>query len=276
MKKIGVLCSGNDMLALFKFLSKYDNEYIIFYDQLFGLWGDKPFELVLERVEKWISTLLTKGVEKIIVPPVVELSLQDEKYWDKILPLFQNYLMDYCFKYSLLGKIWLFGDWADVGVVQKLIQWVAKKYVLSVNQKKIRKFKFPFNYWVKEVSMWKYFLMNFSWSNIFVNKMVKNDLSYFKDSDVDTLVPLNYGYLHFEKVIARFFNFKRTRFHGIKKLEDVFVKIVEDDNQVVAEKKYSVQVLYTGQVEFLKREKRLLWLLQRWKSVVVDYLDIEF
>ena len=111
--------------------------------------------------------------------------------------------------------------------------------------------------------MWKYFLMNFSWSNIFVNKMVKNDLSYFKDSDVDTLIPLNYSYFNFEKVIGRFFNFNKTRFHNLIKLENVFVKLLLIEKKSINNDNYSVSIFYTGQVDFLKREKRLVWLLQR-------------
>jgi len=36
--KIGILTSGNDMLALFSFLQRYDHEYHIWYDDKFLFW----------------------------------------------------------------------------------------------------------------------------------------------------------------------------------------------------------------------------------------------
>ncbi len=36
--KIGILTSGNDMLALFSFLQRYDHEYLVWYDDAFLFW----------------------------------------------------------------------------------------------------------------------------------------------------------------------------------------------------------------------------------------------
>jgi hypothetical protein len=55
-----------------------------------------------------------------------------------------------------------------------------------------------------------------------VNKVIKFDLRYFKDAMVDVVVPLNYGYFNYEKTISKFFNFKKIKFHGIEKLEEIF------------------------------------------------------
>jgi hypothetical protein len=136
----------------------------------------------------------------------------------KILPLFTNYLLDHCFAKSLIGKIGFVGDFSDLEKGQELLQFVEKKYTRSEHQSATKKFPDNFSYWAKEVSSWKYFLSVFSYSNYMVNKQVKLDLRYFKDANVDTLIPLNYGYFHFQKTIGNIFNFKKTRFHTLDKV----------------------------------------------------------
>ena len=42
---------------------------------------------------------------------------------------------------------------------------------------------------------------------------MKHEFRYFKDSDVDVVVPLNYDYFNAERTILKFFNSKRTRFY---------------------------------------------------------------
>ena len=77
-------------------------------------------------------------------------------------------------------------------VAQGLITNLAKDYLLTDNQKSIKKFHSPFHYWAKEMVLWKYYLTNLSYSHVLVNKIIKFDLRYFKDAMVDTLIPLNY------------------------------------------------------------------------------------
>lgn len=77
--KIGLVSSGMEMLALFSFLSRYDHEYIIYYDSFSAPYGQKYFATSLQAVKKGIAWLQTQGVEKIIVPPVYELALQAEE-----------------------------------------------------------------------------------------------------------------------------------------------------------------------------------------------------
>ncbi|MBU0626154.1 hypothetical protein KKH82_01690 [Patescibacteria group bacterium] len=55
-----------------------------------------------------------------------------------------------------------------------------------------------------------------------VNKIIKHDMRYFKDALVDTIIPLNYGYFHYQNTLSKFFNFKKIRFHKLQKVEDVF------------------------------------------------------
>ncbi|MEI7919303.1 MAG: hypothetical protein WCH65_03735 [bacterium] len=237
-------------------------------------YGDKTFEQSLACVQKGIDCLLADGVDMIIVPPVYELFLLQDSVSisqkKNILPLFTTYLLDYCFKYSLVGKIGLIGDFADMQIAQSLLQALEKHYVLGEHQQSIKKFHRAFVYRAKEMPLWKYYLTNLSYSNVLVNKIIKFDLRYFKDAMVDTVIPFNYGYFHYKNTITKFFNFKKIRFHSLESLESVFVSLVDS----APSSGYSIKIISTGHVEFLKREKRLLWLLQRGKNIEITYEHI--
>lgn len=73
--KIGILTSSNDMLSLFSFLQKKDHEYVVWYDDASVFWGDSSQDIVMNRVRIGMDFLLSKGVDVVIVPPVVELIL---------------------------------------------------------------------------------------------------------------------------------------------------------------------------------------------------------
>lgn len=272
--KIGIITSWNDTLTLFKFLQRYDHEYVIYYDFLNHAYGDKTFAYSLGQIEKWIWFLIKKGCEKIIVPPVYELAIRhcewNEAIWLHILPLFKNYLHNYCFTQSLVGKLWMFGDYADMQSAQQLISDEAKNFTLTEGQKNIKKFHFPFDYWTKETWLRKYYLDVLSYSDPMANKVVKYDLMYFKDAGIDTAIPFNYWYFNYQKTIAKFFNFKRTRFHKIEKLEEIFVAL-----DIPTSKKYAVNLFYTDHYDFLLRNKKLMRLLQKWKEVEVKCEAIE-
>lgn len=236
------------MLTLFKFLSKYDHEYVVYYDFSHRPYGDKNFAEASLHVQEGINFLMEQGVDKIILPPIYELALLGgnvemwkggnlvyrqagmEKWKDeKILPLFKNYLLEYCFNHSLVGKIGLLGDYADVEVVERIMKELEKEYALTDAQKAIKKFHKPFAYRVKETPLWKYYLIGISYSNILINRIIKFDLRYFKDAAVDTVIPLNYGYFNYQNTISKFFNFKKIRFHKLEKLESVFQAVMSNE-----------------------------------------------
>lgn len=276
--KIWIITSGSETLTLFKFLSLYDHDYVVYYDFFHWPYGDKTFEQSLNCVEQGIVYLTKQGVDFIILPPIYELHYLVENKnpkidIQKILPLFKTYLLDYAFKYSLIGKLGFFWDFCDVEVVQKLVKKLTKEYMLTDHQKSIKKFHFPFVYRIKETPLWKYYLTSLSYSNILVNKIIKFDLSYFKDAMVDTLVPLNYWYFHYQTTITKFLNFKKIHFHTLEKLETVFKNLVMIDTKQI-KKNYSIKIAYTWNIALLLREKRLIRLLQRGKSIEIEFEKI--
>lgn len=265
--KIGIITSGKENLTLFKFLNKFNHEYFIYYDQNNWPYWDKNFEYSKEKIIAWIDYLKWKWVEKIIVWPTYELDfLRDVKYKDFILPLFTKYLQNYCFTNSLVGKIWLVWDFADTQVWQNLVNELSKSYTLNDNQKNIKKFHFPFCFWVKEVPMWKYYLTTLSYSHFMANKSVKFDLRYFKDSNVDTIIPLNYEFFNYQRVILKYFNFKKQKFHRLENIEKIFGKF----NLKLSEK-YIVNIYTNWHTEFLTRDKKLIRFLQKWKNCEIIF-----
>jgi hypothetical protein len=105
--KIGIVSSGNETLSLFKILTKFDHEYFIFHDQTHFPFGSKDMEYILLEIKKSIQILLKQGVEKIIVDPLYEIALlQDKQVKEYVLPVFTEY-SSFVFSHSLVGKIGL-------------------------------------------------------------------------------------------------------------------------------------------------------------------------
>jgi len=107
-------------------------------------------------------------------------------------------------------------------VSQDLVYNLSKDYKLTENQSKIKKFHIPFKFWSKEVQMWKYFSRKLSFSSLMVNRIIKFDLRYFKDANVDSLIPFNYEYFNYQNTIFKFFNYKKQRFQKLENLEKIF------------------------------------------------------
>jgi len=96
-----------------------------------------------------------------------------------------------------------------------------------------------------------------------VNKTIKFDLRYFKDAGVDTVVPLNYGYFNYQRTISKYFNFNKTRFHQLEKLEEIFCLLCPDTT------KYSINIMCNSNPELITRDRKLMYILQRGKSVEI-------
>ena len=122
--KLWIISSWVETLALFQFLSHYDHEYFVYCDQEWFPYWEKSFDFVLNRIETACEFLKSKGVGSIIVDPVYELALKYKEGmdWLNILPLFQKYLYDFVFKYSLVGKIWILSDFWSFWNVQWFLE----------------------------------------------------------------------------------------------------------------------------------------------------------
>lgn len=266
--KIGIVSNGNDTLSLFKLLVKYDNEYLVYHDQSNFPYWEKSLAYVLQQIEKWCEFLLSKWAEVIIVDPVYELALKNigksDSFW--IMPLFQKYLQDYWFKFSLVWKIWILTDFGSKSEIQTLIQKESEFYSPTEGQLGIKKFSYPFHFWVKSTSSWIYNIHDLWIHNPYLIRTMKNDLRYFKDANVDTVIPMNYHYFRVQRTVKAFFNFQKTRFHDFSVLEECFKSLINDEKS----DKYSVSIWTNQSLNFLLREKELVWLMQRGKLVTLD------
>ena len=260
-----------DTLALFQFLIRYDNEYLVYCDQTNFPYWEKSLDFVLDSIEKAGEFLTKKWAEIIIVDPIYELALKysNKKLWFKILPLFQKYLHEYAFRYSLVGKIWILSDFWSFWKVQGLIEKEDKNYKPTDEQKSIKKFNYPFHYWVKSVSSWVANINDLGVHNPYLIRTMKNNLRYFKDAYVDTILPMHYHYFRMQRTIKSFFNFHKIRFYDFSVVEECFNNLIKKSDW-----RYGVTVWINQPWEFLMRNKQLIWLLQRWKSVKVKIEEI--
>ena len=269
--KIGIISSWVDTLALFKFLARYNYQYLVYVDQEGFSYWEKSLELVLNHIEEAGEFLIKKWADVIIVDPIYELALKysDKKLWFKVLPLFQQYLHEYAFKYSLVGKIWILSDFWSFSKVQELVEREEKNYNPTDEQKLVRKFSYPFHYRVKSASSWAYNVNDLWVHNPYLIRTMKNDLRYFKDAYVDTILLMHYHYFHMQRAIKSFFNFHKIRFHDVSVVEKCFNDVIEKSDW-----KYGVTVWINQPSIFLTRNKQLMRLMQRWKSVKVDIEEI--
>jgi len=252
-------------------LTRYDNEYLVYCDQTNFPYWEKSLDYVLECVEKAGDYLTKKWAEIIIVDPVYELALKylDKKLWFRVLPLFQKCLHEYVFKHSLVGKIWVLSDFWSFWKVQGLLEREEEDYEPTDKQKSIKKFSYPFHYWVKLASSWVTNINDLGVHNPYLIRTMKNDLRYFKDAYVDTILPMHYHYFRMQRTIKSFFNFHKIKFHDFSVVEKCFNNLMEKSDW-----KYGVNVWINQSSEFLTRNRQLRWLMQRWKLVEIEVEEI--
>jgi hypothetical protein len=150
-----------------------------------------------------------------------------------------------------------------------VIENYAKEYQLTDHQKSIKKFHFPFSYRVKSATARNFGIADFGVHNPYLIRTLKNDLRYFKDAFVDTIIPLHYQYFRMQRTIKAFFNFHKTRFHDVSAIEECFQHLT-----IGKEDSYSVQIWTNQDSTFLLREKELVWLLQRGKEIELEIKKI--
>lgn len=251
--KIGIISDWINNLYLMKYLTKFQHEFFFLYDQKNWNYWNYKFEESIKIVEDWIKKLQKKWIQKIIVSPAFELHFDlNWKYQNLIIPVFRKYLVEYCFKYSLVGKFWIIWEYWYLENIQNDLDTIKEKYFfLTENQKKTKNFNSQFKYRKKEPKIRKEFLEKFSFGNYLVNKVVKFDLKYFKDANIDTIIPLDYWYFAFQKTIFNYLNTNKYRFHKIEKIIEILdSELSENQTQ------YSFELLVNWHDEFLKRDKK--------------------
>lgn len=264
--KIWILTSSPDSLYLFRFLNEYDFSYHIWYDQEWWHRWDKSSDFVQKRIERGLDYLIEQWVTKCILPPRRELAfLSNNKYKEFILPLFYTYITQQVLLWSRLGKIGLIGDWSDI-TDQRDIKTLFETYNPTEIQLATKNFSQPFQFWSKDVSMRKHFLVSLGRKDRMMHNVVKSDLRYFTDAWIDTLIPLNYWYFAYDVSISKFFRTKKCNWHWLKKIASVFDALTKGYEKST----YSVTISHTWTLEQLQNEKKWMRLLQKGKNIIIE------
>ena len=150
--------------------------------------------------------------------------------------------------------------------MQEILEHYTLAHQPTEHQKNIKSFTLPFQYWVKSASAWTTGIGDFGGHNPYLIRTLKNDLKYFKDANIDTLVPMHYNYFRMQRTIKAFFNFNKTRFHDLTVIERCFKKLTEKKES----SNYTVKIQTNQNPKFLYKEKELIWLLQRGKEIELE------
>ena len=246
--KLGIFSSWLENLSLLKILKQYNVDLIVYINQDAWPIEDKTLEFQEKYINEAIEKLQKEWAEKIILHPIWELKYQNE---DFIFPLYKK-LIDQTLKYSIVGKIGLFGNTLDLNEVEKFLLEYVKNYQPTPRQKKIKKFDCC-KFYKKEISVWKYNTVVLWKRNWMLRKLIKTDLRYFFDCWVDSILPTTYDIFHFEHIIKQ--KKKKLHFQDMKSWEFL------DDLLGPKENKYSLKLITQGNVDmFLKHKKWQIFL----------------
>lgn len=185
-----------------------------------------------------------------------ELLFQDdESIRDDIIPLFQHYLA-FVYSRSRVGKIGYLGAWAEGQMIYEIHQKQMKNYVLTAKQQHISSFHHPMVYWYKDTSMWHFWSKYFGHRTMLINKAIKFDLGYFKDADVDTIVPWSYEYFAWQRLITQTCNPKRYTFHKWEIITDIFSRLIDSKITSNQHDSQQVNIYTTGDFHLIQDKKR--------------------
>jgi len=246
--KIWIFTSGLENLSLLKILKQYNVDIIVYIQQDAWPLEDKSLSFQQKYIEDWIKKLLEEWVDKIILHPMWELKYKDK---DFIFPLYQN-LIEQTLNYSIVGKIWLFGNDIDLNFIENYLIDYVKNYKKTKRQSHNKKFDCC-KFYKKDISVWKYNTIILSKRNWMLRKLIKTDLRYFFDCNVDSILATTYDIYHFENII----NQKKKKLHFQNMKDWIFL----DKLLWKKENNYTLKVIWNGNIDlFLKYKKWKIFL----------------
>lgn len=269
MTNICIISSWTENLNIVKICQQLSIDHTIVIDSLFWPYQDKENKFSQERVIKIMEYMSNNWATHFILSPDLELSLITHSKFS-IIPLFKDYLT-YCFNNSLVGKIGFIGWYSNIQEIEILFKVLSAEYKPTENQKKIKKFKLSKR--VKDTTLWLYFTRLLSPRNMMINKILKTDLKYFKDANIDTLIPLNYSYFKYQKTITSFFNQKKCKFHNRDTIEQIFFNIFKKYNYWSLNST-NLTVYYTWSLHLISEEKKWERLLSQGKQKDIEYKQV--
>ena len=265
---IGIITSWTENFNCIKLCQKFDIPFCIIADTEMRPYQEKTENFIQQRVNTLLNKSKEIGCTHIILSPIQELYRRQDKidtYWQTIIPIFSSYL-EYCLQHSLVGKIGFIGGHNDISQIEAFFTIMIKSYQLTDKQKTTK--KFDLSKWTKDVSMREYFSRLYSSRNLLINKTIKEDLKYFKDANVDTLIPLNYSYFNYQRTITSYLNPKKYKFHKRSIMEEIFKDLIEKE-KLIKQNLQVVTIYHTWSVHIINSKK--------WRSLYSQWekKDIE-
>lgn len=266
--KIGVIGSWYDMLALWKLLNVFDHEYTFFVDYAHRPWSERTVDDVVSWIHTTIDAWKKQGIQHFIVPPVYEHFFTQDWALESscsVLPVYKLFVLK-SLQSSRVGKVWLVTT-TDTLYAQGVFAGYSKSYSLTVAQQATRRFHVPFAVWAKKIRMLTFFPLRYAKSDRMVRKSIKHDLRYFRDADVDVIIPMDWSMLYYEKIITHTLNHRRYRVCGSSLVASVLQELLST-NQA----QYACTISSSQKNPPFVDEKKWMLLLSRWWSVEVAVL----
>lgn len=223
-------------------------------------WTSKWAGDILLRSKACIEHLTRCGVEAIIVPPLVESILK--KQYQTILPIFELYVQQVVLPASRVGKIGVMSVHGTEGamLLKQHLKDICGWYTCTEVQQTTKVFDTRFPSRTKDVAHRNLHLPYASTHSRMMRNLLKHDLRYFKDVDVDTLLPGDRGLMYWEKMI-RHRLWSRMKYHGSAVLRKLLAQVCP---VLEGWPSLSVTVHTTADCSTLLDNKKRKQLLDRW------------
>lgn len=273
---IWIITSGTENYPPISLCQQHNLPYCVIADTLHrpheeqDVWQASQFiqQLITYGESLWCTHFLLSPIYELYHKYVNAYNLQ----WT-IINLFEQYLT-YAYNNSLIWKIWYIWGYSDVHTIESLHPTISTQYKLTSAQSSIKKFNYPLSKRTKQTPLRNQFIRIIGKRNLLINTTIKYDLRYFKDANVDTIIPLQYSYFHFQKTITSFFNQKKQKFHKRETLQNIFKTIIEKDISLTTNTLQLVTIYHTWSTHLLTEHKKWEALLSQWWQKTIEYKKI--
>ncbi len=274
MTKVWIITSGTENYPLISLCQQHNLPYCIIADTLHRPHEEQDFWQSVQHIQQLITYGETLWCTHFLLSPIYELY---HKYINTyilqwiIVDLFVNYIT-YTYNHSLIWKIGYIWGYSNIQQIEKLHSILSKEYKPTSTQSSTKKFNHPLSKRTKTTPLRNQFIRILGKRNFLINTTIKYDLKYFKDANVDTIVPLHYSYFHFQKTITSFFNQKKQKFHKREVLVNIFKDTVSPNITTVSPS--IITVYYTWSLHLLTEHKKWEALLSQWWQKIIEYKKI--
>lgn len=273
---IWIITSWIENINLVKLCQQSDIPFCILADTQWRPYQDKTVSYQETHIQSLLQKAETFWCTHVILPPTNELEhFYTKEYKLKhitIIPLFTKYI-NYCFWKSLVWKIGYIWWYTHIEYIEKLHSLLSKKHKLTAQQKSTKNFQQSLSKRTKDTSMREYLLRLLSPRQMMINKIIKTDLKYFKDANVDTIIPLSYSYFNFQTTINNFFNPKKQKFHKRNIIEDIFTNIIKEETMTLWHYD-TITIYHTWSQHFFTGQKKWERLVSQWNKFSIIYKEI--